>query len=303
MNERVDVIMRTKDSAWVVDQALAGLYSQRYRDFDLLVVDSGSKDRTLEMVRRHPHRLIEIQAKQYYPGPVLNMAIAETTSPIVVFQNSDVVPLDPYALERLLAPFDDPAVVATFARQLPRREAHTWVRRDYDAAFPERGDAPPWMYYSLPFAAMRRSAWQEHPFYADAWGSEDTEWGHWARSQGRVVRYVADSIVMHSHNYTLRQLHGRRFIEGEADAFIFGGNESVARAALRTARAIWTDLAPHLRARDLPGLAMVGARRAVYHWAYYQGHRHGEDRLRRGDRDASVGQSVVLKSNEGSGGR
>jgi len=298
VNERVEVIMRTKDSDWVVDQALAGLFSQRYRDFELLVVDSGSKDRTLEMVRRHPHRLVEIEPRAYYPGPVLNMAIEQTTSAIVVFQNSDVVPLDPFALERLLAPFADPSVVATFARQLPRTEAHTWVRRDYAAAFPERGEPPAWMPYSLPFAAMRRSAWREHPFYGDAWGSEDSEWGTWARRNGHRVQYVADSLVMHSHNYTLRQLYGRRFIEGEADAYIFGDQDSLARAAWRTARAIGTDVGAHLRVGDWRGLLLSPARRAVYHFAYRKGHRHGEERIARGDRDASVGQAVVLKSNE-----
>jgi glycosyltransferase involved in cell wall biosynthesis len=43
---RVTVIMRTKNSDWVVHQALAALFSQTYRDFELLVVDSGSTDRT-----------------------------------------------------------------------------------------------------------------------------------------------------------------------------------------------------------------------------------------------------------------
>lgn len=298
MSARVDVVMRTKNSDWVVDRALAALYSQRHRDFDLLVVDSGSTDRTLEIVRRHPHRLVEIEARQYYPGLVLNRALEQTSAPIVVFQNSDVVPLDPFALERLLAPFADPEVTATFARQLPRPEAHTWVRRDYAVAFPEHGEPPAFMTYSLPFAALRRSAWEEHPFYADAWGSEDTEWGHWARTNGRVVRYVPDSVVMHSHNYTLRQLYGRRFIEGEADAFIFGGRDSMPRVAARAIRSLIADVAVHVRALDLPGLAMAPARRAVYQWAYYQGHRHGEDRIARSDRDASVGQRVVLERHE-----
>jgi glycosyltransferase involved in cell wall biosynthesis len=295
---RVDVIMRSKNSDWVIHQALAGLFSQTHRDFELLVVDSGSADRTLEIVRQFPGRLIEIEAKEYYPGNVLNMAIEATTADVVVFQNSDVVPLAPSALERLLAPFEDPAVQATFARQLPRPEAHTWVRRDYAMAFPERGQAPPWMYYSLPLAAMRRSAWQEHRFYGDAWGSEDTEWGHWARSHGKIVRYVADSIVMHSHNYTLRQLYGRRFIEGEADAFIFRARDSVPRMCLRLAKSVGNDLFPHARAGDLSGLAMAPLRRAVYQWAYYKGHRLGESRIATGNTDASIGQTAVLSRHD-----
>jgi rhamnosyltransferase len=295
----VTVIMRSKNSADTIGQALSALFAQRCRDFELLVVDSGSTDRTLEIVRRYPARLIEIAPTDYYPGPVLNLAIAESRSEIVVFQNSDVVPLTADALGALLAPFDDPAVQAAFARQVPRPEAHTWVRRDYAAAFPATGDAPSWLPYSLPFAAMRKSAWRTRPFYSDAWGSEDTEWGAWARRAGHRIVYAPDAQVMHSHNYTLRQLFGRRFIEGEADAFVPGTSGSALALVARTLTAVAHDVAWHLHARDLGGLARVPARRLVYHWAYYRGYRHGAARRARGDRDASVGQQVVLSRYEG----
>lgn len=298
MSGRVDVVMRTKNCDWVVDRALEGLFSQRNRDFDLFVVDSGSTDRTLEIVRRYPHRLVEIAASDYYPGRVLNMAMERTTSPIVVFQNSDTVPLEPRALDWLLEPFADPLVRATFARQLPRPDAHTWVREEYARTFPAQGNPPTGMLYSLPFAAMRRSAWEEHPFYSDAWGSEDTEWGHREAALGYPPRYVPQAIVMHSHNYSLQQLYGRRFIEGEADAFIYGGTARLPRLALRAARALGRDLAALVQARDLVGIALAPARCAVYQWGYYQGHRHGEKRIAENDGDASFGQRVVLERHE-----
>lgn len=292
--EQVCVIMRSKNSAWVIGQALASLQSQTFQGFELLIVDSGSTDRTLEIVDGFPHRLIQIPPQDYFPGAVLNEAIRATSADILVFQNSDVVHLSPRTLERLLAAFDQPEVAAAFARQVPRPEAHTWVRRDYEISFPAAGDAPPWMSYSLPLAAMRRTAWEEHPFYEDAWGSEDSEWGHWARRQGRVVRYVPEAVVMHSHNYTLRQLYGRRFIEGEADAFIHRDRVSVPKLVARAAASVLNDLGSHLRARDWRGLALSPVRRTVYHWAYHQGHRLGERRIDHGDADARVGQKVVL---------
>lgn len=292
---KITIIMRTKNAAWVVGQALSALFSQKRRDFELLVVDSGSTDATLDIVSRYPCRLVKIEAKEYFPGLVLNMAIREAKGSLIVFQNSDTVPLVTDALERLVAPIENGSADATFARQLPRPEAHTWVRRDYAAAFPETGDAPPWMAYSLPFAAMTRAAWEKHPFYEDAWGSEDTEWGYWARNNGLRVRYVPEALVMHSHNYTLRQLYGRRFIEGEADAFILRERSSLARFAVRTGISCARDALAHVAARDLPGLALTFPRRLVYHWAHLQGHRLGEQRRRSGNRDASMGQKVVLE--------
>jgi rhamnosyltransferase len=295
MSGKVTIIMRSKNAAWVIGQALTGLFSQRRQDFELLVVDSGSTDSTLDIVRRFPCRLLQIEATEYFPGAVLNRAIQQAQGELLVFQNSDVVPLTPQALERLLAPIEAGEADATFARQLPRPEAHTWVRRDYAVAFPARGEPPSWMTYSLPFAAMRRTAWERRPFYEDAWGSEDTEWGHWARRNGLTVRYVPESLVMHSHNYTLRQLYGRRFIEGEADAFIFRDRVSLRRLARRLGSAWLHDAEAHLVAREPVGLLLSIPRRFVYHWAYLQGRRLGERRRATGNQDASIGQQVVLE--------
>jgi rhamnosyltransferase len=291
---RVSVIMRSKNSDWVIAQALAGLYSQSFRDFELLVVDSGSTDRTLEIVRQYPGRLVEIPAGDYYPGRVLNEAIARTSGEIVVFLNSDCVCLSPHSLGRLVAAFDDGVTQAAFARQLPRPEAHDWVCRDYAEAFPPAGPAPSWLTLSLPFAAMRRSAWHDRPFYTEAWGSEDTEWGTEARVLGWRISYVPEALVMHSHNYTLKQLYGRRFIEGEADAFIRLDRDSLRATAGRLLRSIAKDLAYSLCRGHLAEAALAVPRRAVYHWAYYRGHRLGEERLATGNRDASVGQAAVL---------
>ncbi|NPC68736.1 glycosyltransferase family 2 protein [Corallococcus exiguus] len=295
MSRKVTVIMRSKDSAWVIGQALSGLFSQARKDFELLVVDSGSRDATLDIVSRFPCQLIRIDAGAYFPGVVLNRAIREAQGDIIVFQNSDVVPLTPQALDRLLEPIERAEADATFARQLPRPEAHTWVRRDYEVAFPEQGAPPPWMTYSLPFAAMTREAWLKQPFYEDAWGSEDTEWGHRARGHGLRVRYVSDAWVMHSHNYTLKQLYGRRFIEGEADAFIREEPASLTGLARKLGASWARDAVAHIRARDAAGLALSVPRRLVYHWAYWKGHQWGEQRLRSGNADASVGQRVVLR--------
>ena len=294
MKPRVTVIMRTKDCEHVVGQALDGLYAQRGCDFRLHVVDSGSRDRTLEIVRRYPGELFEIAPSDYVPGRVLNQAVARAETELVVFQNSDVVPLHPEALRNLVAAMRGPLVAAAFARQVPRPEAHSWVRRDYASSFPERGPAPAWLPLSLPFAALRVAAWRSRPFYDEAWASEDTEWGAEMLRRGFSIHYVPSAVVMHSHNYTLKQLYGRRFVEGEADAFIYGTRPSLARALASTVRATVADAAWALRAGDFGGAALALPRRGVYHFAHRKGLALGADRKHRGDRDVSTGQRVVL---------
>ena len=292
---RATIIMRCKNSDWVIDQALAGTFSQDYDDFNMVVVDSGSTDRTLDIVRQFPVKLVEIPAAKYYPGDVLNDAIKDhCTGDIAIFQNSDTVPMTPRSLGALVGAFDDDKVMGAFGRQAARPEAETWVRRDYLSSFPPSGDAPEWMPYSLPFAGMRKTLWKERGFYSDAWGSEDTDWGYWARKNGHRIDYVPDALVMHSHDYTLKQIYGRQFIEGEADAFIHRDQDTVLDTLKRAAGATARDALACLKAADLPGLAMAAPRRLVYSWAYHKGHTLGESRIASGDTDRSAGQEAVL---------
>ena len=295
---KISVIMRCKNSDWVIAQALAGLYSQTFTDFELIVVDSGSTDRTLEIVNQYPCRLIEIEPTQYYPGAVLNMAIKEAKADLIVFQNSDAVPLCQHTLQRLVDAFEDENIHAALTRQLPRPEAETWVRKDYALSFPDADETPNWIRLSLPMAALRKSVWEKHHFYTDAWASEDTEWGEWAVQNGYNIKYVKDAIIMHSHNYTLKQIYGRKFVEGEADAFIYGTKPSIIRAKLNFLKSCTRDFITYLQAGDLINMPKIITRNFVYSWAHYKGLRLGDRRIRTGDTDTSKGQVNVLSRYE-----
>lgn len=293
-SNRVSVIMRSRNSAATIAHALTGLFSQDYRDFDLLVVDSGSTDNTCLVIEQFPCRLVHIGQGDYFPGTVLNDAIEQTEDELIVFLNSDAVPLTPSALGHLVDAFDDLDTQAAFGRQVHRPEAHTWVRRDYEASFPGTPPPPSWLKMSLAFAAMRRSAWQRHAFYADAWASEDQEWAAWAERNGCKVQYVPQALVMHSHNYTLRQLHGRRFVEGEAGAFIYGEKVSFMRGLTKASLDSGRDVVNHLRCADFGGLPWIPLRRLVFHYSYYKGHKWGEQRIATGNKNAAIGQATVL---------
>jgi rhamnosyltransferase len=75
--------------------------------------------------------------------------------------------------------------------------------------------------FSMALSSVRRSVWEQMPFNEQIQYSEDIEWTWRARQRGYTIRYVADSIVTHSHNYTLTQFYRRQLGEGRADAAIF----------------------------------------------------------------------------------
>ncbi len=290
----VSVIMRSKNSDWVITQALGALYSQTFKDFELIVVDSGSTDRTLEIINQFPCQLIRIDAKSYYPGSVLNMAIEKAQGEIIVFQNSDGVPLSPHTLQLLIDVFKDNEVEAALARQIPRPDAFSWVRRDYELSFPDKDKTPEWIRLSLPLAAIRKRAWEKHHFYTDAWASEDTEWGEWAIRDGYRIKYVKDAIIMHSHNYNLKQLYGRKFVEGEADTFIYNKKPSLSGMMSAIFRQTLRDIFFLGLQGKLTDVITSLPRNYTSNRAYYKGLKLGYSRRKTGNQDISIGQRNVL---------
>ncbi len=295
-NPRVSVIVRTKNCENIIGESLAALFSQHYKDFELIVVDSGSTDSTLEIVGEYPCTLIHMPPDEYISGKALNLGASHARGKLLIFQNSDTVPLTPDALGLLVAALDDPEVQAAYARQVARPDAWSWVRLELESAFPAGDVTPPWITFEAPFSIMRKTAWEEHPFFEDAMYSEDTEWGHWARRNGMRIEYVKDARAMHSHNHNLRQVYSRLFCEGEALALFLGDKNNILAECGRAFTAILKEWAYAMRQREFADIPYIPIRRAVMHCAYYKGHKLGEWRLATANRDPSMGQRIILNN-------
>jgi len=218
---KTTIVMRAHNDMPLVAQTLAGVARQR-APHRLVALDNGSTDGTREELAKHAEQVIDVPKGSYVPGRVLNQGLRETNGELVVFLNSDCTPQNDRWLETLLAQFEDDKTAAVFGRQVPRPECHPLFAKDTDDTFGDGKLQMGWRHcFSMASSAIRRSVWEAMPFDEEITYSEDIEWTWRARGEGYRVRYAPDSIVMHSHNYTLRQFYRRHFGEGLAEASIF----------------------------------------------------------------------------------
>ncbi|OQY26357.1 MAG: hypothetical protein B6244_13825 [Candidatus Cloacimonetes bacterium 4572_55] len=225
------VVMRSKDDKEVIGETLTSIFDQTYLDFELVNIDSGSTDGTMDIIKKFKTRVIQIKPEEYIPGYVLNMGMENSSTPYVVFVNSDCTPMHREWLENMVQALkSDEKVGAVYGRQIPRPDAWPIYRRDYDYAFPP--DAPDtreallgneswYNFFSMASSGVKRSVWKEIPFSPHIQYSEDIEWAKRVREAGHRVAYVPTAVVAHSHNYTYQQCYKRFFEEGRADAQIF----------------------------------------------------------------------------------
>ena len=71
----VSVIVRTKNEEKWITACLGAVFRQTYPDFEVIVVDNGSTDRTLERVAQFDVQVVNID--QFLPGRALNLGIRE----------------------------------------------------------------------------------------------------------------------------------------------------------------------------------------------------------------------------------
>ena len=285
--EKTTIIIRTKNSSDIIDQTLKALFSQTFKNFNVIVIDSGSTDDTLKKISKYPHKLININPKSYHPGKVLNKILMICPTPTAVFLNSDCIMLHPNTLQLLLKEMDD-KTDAVYARQVARTEALSWVRRDYEASFPKKSQ-PAWMHFSLPLAIIRIKVWKEVPFYTQSWASEDTKWAVDIKKRGYKIKYAYNALVMHSHNYNYKQLFNRKYVEGEADAYIFGTPLNLYNLIKNYCGSLYHDLIFHLKKHELAGFFKSIPLRFIYHYAHYKGHRYGMKRKSSNDKKLTFG--------------
>ncbi len=220
---KVSIIMRSKNEMPYIKYSLMMLTKQTVRDFELLVVDSGSTDGSWETaLEYHPQIAYQIKPEEYIPGKVMNAAAKKCSGDILVYNNADCIPQNEYWLQNLIKPFEDPEVVAVFGNQITRPNAIPIIRKDYERAFGDGAIHSKWKhFFSMATSAVRRSVWEEYPFYENIQYSEDIEWSWRMKQMGKRIVYVPDAIVEHSHNYTLKQTVKRFKGEGKAEGYIY----------------------------------------------------------------------------------
>jgi rhamnosyltransferase len=228
----VSIMMRSMNDSRYIERTLSAIMTQTFRDFELVNVDSGSTDGTYEIVRKYnPTKSKQILPSEYVPGKVLNAAVRECAGEIVVFNNSDCIPLDSKWLENLIAPFhSDSQVAATFANQVPRPDARPLVAKDNIRAFGDGSVSAKWKhFFSLASSATRKEIVMQQPFDEKIKYSEDVEWSRRIKGHGWKIAYAPAARVEHSHNYTLREVMKRFYNEGLAEGRIYGSCPSFIR--------------------------------------------------------------------------
>lgn len=223
----VTVVILTYNGEAYLDAILGSLDEQIYpADFDVLVIDSGSTDATLDIVRAHERvRLHEIPNSDFGHGRTRQLAVGLSETEVVVLLTHDAVPVGYSFLCSLVEPFENEQVAAVLARQVARRGAPPALRYIIERVFAAQG--PPGLvtvhthpatmsagvtaesFLSDVAVALRRSIVVDRVPYRDVPYAEDQLMGHDLIAAGFAKAYAPDAVVEHSNDGNLREFGER----------------------------------------------------------------------------------------------
>lgn len=192
------MVVRAKDEAAKIGTTLERLAAQTVADrAEVVVVDSGSSDGTIDIARRAGVRVIEIPAESFTYGRSLNIGCRDAETPLLAALSAHAPPRDSGWLERLLEPFEDERVACVCGFAKAPGGGTLSGRFVQDAA---HARAHPFWGYSNSAGAFRADLWREYPFREDMPGTEDKEWAwHWLQ-RDRLVVVDPSLVTEHSHS-------------------------------------------------------------------------------------------------------
>jgi 2-desacetyl-2-hydroxyethyl bacteriochlorophyllide A dehydrogenase len=216
------IIIRTFNEEKYLLALLEGIDRQNYRDFETVVVDSGSFDLTTEIAEEHADFLVRIKSSDFTFGHSLNVGIRESSGRYLVIVSAHTLPVDAFWLERLIAPLEDPRVGMVYGRQRGVQESKFSECMDFERIFREESRVlePPSFFANNANSAVRRSLWEQHSFDETLPGLEDIEWAKFWMESGYQVVYRADAGIYHIHDETWEQVQRRYYREGQAARWI-----------------------------------------------------------------------------------
>ncbi|MEK6222295.1 MAG: glycosyltransferase, partial [Chloroflexota bacterium] len=210
MIPKCSIVVRAYNEAAHISKLLSGIMAQTKKDFEIILVDSGSTDQTKQIASQYPVKIVHISPEEFTFGRALNRGIQAAQGEFIVIISAHCYPVSQDWLSQLLSPFSDPEVAVSYGKQrggeTNQYSEHQWFRQ----YFPELtilDQAHPYCHNAN--GAIRRSLWQQQPYDEGLTGLEDLAWGSWVMEAGYKIAYQGEAGVIHLHNEDPAQVYNR----------------------------------------------------------------------------------------------
>ena len=195
---KVSIIIRSKNEEKWIGLCLSMLFRQTYKNFEVILVDNDSSDKTIQKAKQWPIKLIKI--KKFLPGDAINKGIEASNGEIIVCLSAHCIPKDKHWLSSLIKPLNNKKVAGVYGKQVPLSSSSAMNKRDLYIVFGnEKRIQKKDTFFHNANSAFMRSTWKKFPFNPELTNIEDRIWGQEVINAGLNIVYEPKSCVYHHH--------------------------------------------------------------------------------------------------------
>ena len=89
----VSIVIPTKNGGHLFEKVLDAVFKQKTEyEYEVICVDSGSKDGTLDVIRKYPCRLFQIEPSEFGHGKTRNYGASKGNGTYIIFITQDALP-------------------------------------------------------------------------------------------------------------------------------------------------------------------------------------------------------------------
>ena len=213
------IIIRTLNEEKHLDALLTSIKNQETGNlsYEVILVDSGSEDKTLQIAKSHGCKILHISRKEFSFGRSLNMGCETAMGDFLIMISGHCVPTNKKWLSLLCQPLVQNKASYSYGKQVGGSVSHFSECRIFAKYYPELSRIPQEGFFcNNANSALKRSVWDIYKFNEELTGLEDMELAQRLVNDGNSIAYVAEAVVYHHHEETWGQVK-RRF-EREAIA-------------------------------------------------------------------------------------
>jgi glycosyltransferase involved in cell wall biosynthesis len=210
--KRISVIIPNYNGARAIGECLDAVFSSDHGDFEVVVVDDCSTDRSVEVIRRFPCSLIVLE-RNSGAGVARNIGARNSSGEVLFFIDSDcVVERDTLSIaDRTIAGHEDTVFGGTYSR-LPFDDnffsAFQSVFIHYSETKREKPDYVATHAMVIGRALFERSGGFKEDFMPIL---EDVEFSHRLRRSGTALKMNPEITVRHIFNFNVQRSLGNAF--------------------------------------------------------------------------------------------
>ncbi len=207
------IIIRTKNEDRWLKATLEKIFSQKYKNFLIAIVDNNSTDRTLEIARRYKTKIFKI--KKFIPGKAINLPIKKVKSKFVVCLSAHCIPTNENWLNNLIKPLKNKKVAAVYGKQLPMYNTESQNYRDLKIVFgnDKRIQKKDYFFHNAN-SAIRASLLKKYPFSEKATNIEDRIWAKQILDSNQNFQIIYEPKAAVFHHHGIHQSNNKKRLDG-----------------------------------------------------------------------------------------